>query len=381
MTQSSICTSVPGRRACLWPLSAVCVLIFTACYSTVDSGQAIGSGGVADPRQISVRSQIEGVIRWIPADFEALTVVREPYWISENPPGIESPARLPRMVCERVLERVLTPPKGSLPRGTRYWAFKNRLRQLLAGRTVELCVEASGHHQMSEDRSGGVIADRVDILVFRDRAAGFPEDFYKALEQNKAVLHRTPKFTLAELPLHRPHHVAHDGSIWLTMPEPHILIIASRREFLINACQNSAADREAPFPETLPEWSHISPSARAWGLRHYRNPPLEISDVRVLSRNSAELKDGLTGQATGFAFSMNSEDRQARVTWLQADERVTRFVSGWFRSQTEDAIIAITNSRDAFSISLTWAANDAGLQAEHLTAVCICWFQGFAGLI
>lgn len=365
----------------LWMSGIVYALISSTCYAAGDFPQTTGSESSTGPRLISVRSQIEGVVRWIPADFEAITVVREPYWISEEPPGGERPARLPRMVCERVLERVLTPPRGSLPRGTHYWAFKSRLRRLLAGRTMELCVEASGHHQMSEDRSGGVIADRVDILVFRDRAAGFPEDFYQALEQNKAVLHRTPAFTLAELPLHRPHHVAHDGSIWLTMPEPHILIIASRREFPVRAYQNSMDEREAAFPETLPEWSHISPSARAWGLRHYRNPPLEISDVRVLSRNSAELKDGLTGQATGFAFSMNSEDRQARVTWLQADERVTRFVSGWFRSQTRDAAITLTDSKDAFSMSLTWTANDAGLQAEHLTAVCLCWFQGFAGSV
>jgi len=352
-------------------------------YAAGDSRQTTGSESSTGPRQIIVRSQIEGVVRWIPADFEALTVVREPYWISEEPPGGERPARLPRMVCERVLERVLTPPKGSLPRGTHYWGFKSRLRRLLAGRTVELCVEASGHHQMSEDRFGGVIADRVDILVFRDRAAGFPEDFYKALEQNKAVLHRTSEFTLAELPLHRPHHVAHDGSIWLTMPEPHILIIASRREFLVRAYQNSMDERATAFPETLPEWSHISPSARAWGLRHYRDRPgrADISDARLLSAESNGLRGDSGLQAVGFAFSIDSEARQAKVVWLQCDERVTQQVTRWFRNLIKGDVTASSENEGELLISMSWNPDAAGSVTERQTAQCLCWFQGFAAFI
>src|SRR5262249_43102388 len=61
-----------------------------------------------------------------------------------------------------------------------------------------------------------------------------------------------------------------DWTIYVTQPRPDVLISATDRGYLAELLRRiDQHARERALPDSLPEWKHIDPTARLWGVRHY----------------------------------------------------------------------------------------------------------------
>lgn len=342
----------------------ICVLVFVL-NTTVECNGKDEVASRLEPDRVTARSQIEPFVNWFPADTESLVVLREDYCIPAKRPT-DNDAKFSISIREKLIDFLLDRPST---------------RQILSGRTIKLWIEGGRHFRLPGlSHIEGVIFDGCHVMVFTENVGNASKRLMDRLKLTGGTRHDFNGLSVVEYVPRYLKLQPHGFSYWIMSPQPDVLLIATHPEFLREMLVKVMKPDNTAFPHTLAEWKYVNPDAAIWGIRRYPKNfgKLDLSDVRLP-------EDGVTGNTSGFAFSIDEGADRARIVWFSCDATIVQRLNKSFQTRVSDDESGCTfqSSTDGtVTISIEWpneAKNADASSRRRIRAKMSGWLQWYLG--
>lgn len=269
--------------------------------------------------------RVTEVLRWLPANTEALFVLQEPIDLkSTDVPETFAGRPAPLYALDRLM---------ALNGGEFY--------RRLGGHTVGLTVAGIGG--IGQRAFGGVpsVMPRSDVMYFYFfteplgiGVLGTPEE----LVASQPLWRGTAKIDAGEPWRPGIHERAlREDENWIALVRPDLLVLSSRRQAVINLLgrlgeQNPNSIFRA-LPEAIPEWEEVDRRTTFWGLRHYSEPGKrgDVSNPRAITPDGPP-SDPL---AIGVTVDFDTESGALEIHYLSAAQQLPRVFGGVTAQQFE----------------------------------------------
>lgn len=323
--------------------------------------------------RITARSQAEPYIDWFPEESETLTVLHSQYRIPA-----EYPTSNMRSFSVRMRENMM----GVI--------FAGELRQLLAGKTVEMTIEAACRFRIPvvDPPITPLIYDGCCIFVFDPNSPLDEQEILSVLEKSgvkRGRRKRAWKHTVEGRDVLEYHPLKYNPerfnrsappfSYWIALPAPNLLVIATHESFVQTVLKRIGCKPTQPaFARNLDEWKHIEASAEQWGIRHFRTDigESDLSDLRRPWGNDPE------GTASGIAWQINTSARQARITVLGCDDLMIRRLTFGARNAVDQEASVVVGANGTLQIDINWSNQPQG-QMKRIEGRLSNWLQHILG--
>ena len=231
-----------------------------------------------EPPDDAVASLTEKVLGWLPTDTETIRVAQGPFKIVETQKLSES----------QEIDVVLQASNYGLLTYLKQGAYSD----LLAGQGLSLALEGARNFQTSEANG----SEACQVLVF-DKPLGAIGD--QLMDRFRADALGCEQLVNQEVLRFEEATEFGTASFMVSRPSPQILLVSSHKGYLRTVLErlSNTAPREKWW-QTLPEWTHISPQAPYWWMRHF-------------SRENAQ-----ADKSSPFVFGELSSDD---ALWLHVD--------------------------------------------------------------
>ena len=258
------------------------------------------------PPQSKLPSPVEQVLWWLPVDTQTVVVARGPskfleaFGRGQGVDGIFIGSWPPSMVHEDKPTRIAVAPIKLLVEGSRQFRAPTGLGLM----RYEGAMIAVFEHDIDDQTA-------------------------KSLHEGAT---QTETITGRRVSLFKTQMEKDDWTIYVTQPSPNVLISATHRGYLaelLGRMDQRAGERA--IPDSLPEWKHLNPTARLWGVRHYDRKDAEL-DPTSPSGPWAVQDD----QAVGLVFAYDPPRHETIVRHLSRSKDASRVFSKlWADSKPE----------------------------------------------
>jgi hypothetical protein len=317
--------------------------------------------------RVTARTQAEPYIDWLPEESETLTVLHSPYRIP-----VEYPTHNVRSFSVRMNENMM----GVV--------FAGPLRQLLAGKTVTMSIEAACRFRVPQvdPPITPLIYDGCCIFVFDRESRLNDSRILDSLEESgvrrgrprRARRHTIENQTVLEYLPKNAEQFPRGFSYWVSLPSPGVLIIATENTFISTVLKRINNPEKLAFPDRLEEWGHIGADARKWGIRHFGASigETDVSDPRRPWGNDPE------AHATGIALQINTHAQRAHIAVLGCDELMIRRLSFGIRNAVHQDALSEVMPNGLLRIDIDWSAEPPD-QMKRVEGRLSGWLQNILG--
>ena len=265
------------------------------------------ANGLNPPSLSQTPNLVEQVLQWLPEDTQTVIVDRTQSKL------------LGAFECGRREEGILV---ATLPSSMVHGGRPSRL----AGESVKLIVEGSRRFR-APTGLGLMQYERAMIAVFdHDLDDGTARSLHDGASQTETIAR-------SKVSIFRTHIEKDDLTIYVALPRPSVLISATHRGYLVDLLGRMEKPAKArALPDSLPEWKHIDPEARLWGVRHYdmrdagSDPTSPLGDWAVRDE-----------QGVGISFVYDHKKEEATVRYFsRSRDAIAAFIKFWRPEKTPE---------------------------------------------
>ncbi|MCD4726499.1 MAG: hypothetical protein K8R46_02480 [Pirellulales bacterium] len=254
--------------------------------------------------------RVKQMLDWLPVDTETLFVVNGPFQIPRK--ASEIPA------FQELLQSMSVGLVAELQDGL--------FRKQLQGHEVLIAIEGSRRFK-SPKGLGLMPFEGCQMLLFDDSSDGALKS---ALKLCLEKADETIRLSDVDVAIFNEKWEADKWLLFVTRPRRGVLLCATDRGFLEQVLARMKQEhQDRALPEQLPEWRHVSTTAKAWAIRHYRKETADQDPSSPL--RAAAAANVLDPHAIGFVFWYDAKQgKVAKARYLSGTMNTVPLVTkGW----------------------------------------------------